>query len=199
MRREGGFTLIPAMFTLMIVLMVGGASLAMAWRSLGSSARDRSAAKAQAAADAGADIAGYRLNKTLVSAGTAGLLGFTSDALRSVSCISVSVGSFSVIDGSGASGGYCSQSADEDLGDGSKFHYSMSLGVKLGGSASQILTRNVISTGISGGVTRRVMVVYKLDLNNGNVLRLFKRYRYSTCTATPPTSDPASGCTDPGT
>lgn len=198
-RAEAGFTLIPAIVTLSIVLVVGGASLALAWRSLGSSARDRSAARALAAADAGADIAGYRLNRTLVSAGSAGLLGFTTDALRTVGCIKVQAGGHVALDTTSQSGGFCQQTTDEDLGDGSKFHYVMTTGVKLGGSASDILTRRVIATGISAGVTRRVLVTYKLDLNGGNPTRLFKRYRYAVCTATAPTSDPASGCTDPGT
>jgi hypothetical protein len=199
LRGEDGFTLVPAIVTLSIVLAVGGASLAMAWRSLGSSTRDRSAARALAAADAGADVAGYRLNRTLVSAGSAGLLGFTTDALRTVGCIKVQVGGAVAIDTSSVSAGFCGQTTDEDLADGSKFHYVMSTGIKLGASVSEILTRRVIATGISAGVTRRVLVTYKLELNASNPLRLFKRYRYAICSAVAPTSDPASGCPDPGT
>jgi type II secretory pathway pseudopilin PulG len=199
LRSQGGFTMIPAIVTMSLILAVGGAALAMAWRSIATSQKDRSAERAMAAADSGADVAGYRMNKTIVGAGSAGLLGFTTDALHTLACTQVSAGSWTVVTGPSNNGGFCTTSPEESLGDGSSFHYTMSLGVHLGAGASDILVRRVVSTGTSGTVTRRILVTYKLDLTTGSAIRLFKRWRYAVCSTTPPTSDPSSGCPDPGT
>jgi type II secretory pathway pseudopilin PulG len=196
-REESGWTLIASIVTLAIVLTVGGATLSLAWRSLSSSTRERDAARAIAAADAGADIAAYRMNRAITFQGTAGLLGFPVDTLRTVGCLGVDVGGTTVI--STAGGGGCSASPEEKTGDGSTFHYQLLNGVHLGSGLGELLLRRIVVTGTSNATSRRVIVTYKLQVNSSDPLALFKRYRYAVCSTRPPTSDPASGCPDPGT
>jgi type II secretory pathway pseudopilin PulG len=195
-RDESGWTLIASIVTLAIVLTVGGATLSLAWRSIGSSTKERDAARALAAADAGADVAAYRMNRALTFQGTAGLLGFPVDTLRTVGCLGVDVGGTTVIS---TAGGGCSVSPDEKTGDGSTFHYQLINGVHLGAGLGEVVMRRIVVTGTSNATSRRILVTYKLQVNTSNPLALFKRYRYAVCSTRPPTSDPASGCPDPGT
>lgn len=195
--REDGYTVVAAIATLTVVSVLVGAALSLALRRQDTAQRDRSVARAIAAADAGADVAGWRMSRALVSAGGSGLLGFTGDVVRQLGCTSVSAGSFSVISGDEADG-WCPPTASEDLGDGASYTYSLSLDVTaLGGGASETLERRVVVVGRAGGRQRRILVTYKLDLDAGTATTLFKRWRYVVCPAKPTGSRPDSGCPDP--
>lgn len=197
-RAEDGFTLVAVLATLLIVLLTSSAALALALRRIDTSMRDRSAARAVAAADAGADVAGWRMNRTLLSQGGAGLLGFATDAVRQLGCTSVGVGSFSVTKASPQQG-WCPQTPAEVAGDGATFRYTVSLDVQvIGTGASGVLVRRVVVTGTAGGVSRRILATYKLDVNAGKVTKLWRRARWVTCT-TKPTTTADGGCADPGT
>lgn len=196
LRREEGFTMVAAIATLVIVVALGGALLSLVVRRAHTGIRDLDVARAAEAADAGADVAGWRMNRTLVSAGTAGLLGLATDAARTLGCTTVSAGGFSVVT---QSSGWCPTTTSEDLGDGTSFNYSMSLDLNVVGSGlSKTIVRRVIVTGMAGGYRRRILVVYRLDLNLAGGLRLFKRWHYVVCTAKPTGGAADSGCPDPG-
>lgn len=197
LRGEGGSTMVAAMATLLVVGLLGGAVLSLATRRLDTSQRDRSVARAAAAADAAADVAGYRMNRTLVSAGGAGLLGIATDTVRQLGCAEVAAAGIEVI-AAGASASWCAATPWEDLGDGARYRYSTSLDVvAVGGGVPGTIERRVVATGSAGGRERRILVVYRLDVAGGTPTRLFKRWRYAVCTTKPTGSRPDSGCPDP--
>jgi Tfp pilus assembly protein PilX len=197
--REDGFTVIAAAAVLVVVALLVDASLALVLRRESTSVRDRSVARAVAAADAAADVAAWRMNRALVSTGSAGLLGLTGDVVRQLGCTAVSVGSFAVVRGtSGAT--WCDWTPWESLDAGASFRYRTSMDLTVvGAGASQTITRRVLADGRAGGRERRVLITLKLDLTSGNPTRLWKRWRYAACTAQATSSAPDSGCADPGT
>lgn len=196
LRAADGFTLVAVLATLLIVLLTSSAALAMAMRRMQTSTRDRSVARAVAAADAGADVAGWRMNRALLSQGGAGLLGFTTDAVRQLGCTSVGVGSFTVTKAAPQQG-WCPETPAEGLGDGTSFRYAVSLDLQvIGTGSSALLSRRVVVTGKAGAVSRRILVTYQLDVNAGRVTKLWRRARWVTCT-TKPTSAPDGGCSAP--
>ena len=198
MKREDGFTAVTAIIVLLIVTGFASSALAFGLRSMSTSQRDRSSARALAAADAGADRAGYLLNRTLVSSGTAGLLGLAVDTLRTVSCVKVTAAGYQVIS-TAPQGGFCADGISEDLGNGSSYEYRMTTNVNLGTTLGETLVRRVVSTGLSGGVKRRVLVTYRLDIDPAHITSLWKRWRYVECSPTAATGQPAdNGCPDPG-
>lgn len=199
LRQEEGFTIIAAAAVLVVVALLVDASLALVLRRENTSVRDRSVARAVAAADAAADVATWRMNRALVSGGSAGLLGLTGNVVRQLGCTAVAVGSFSVIQGQGGQT-WCDWTPWEDLGSGASFRYRTSMDLTVvGAGASQTITRRVLADGRAGGRERRVLVTVKLDLTSGSPTRLWKRWRYAACTAAATSSTPDSGCADPGT
>jgi hypothetical protein len=182
----------------LVVFLFAGAALASGLDGLNSSEKARDVARAQAAADAGADIAGWRMNRTLVAPGTGALLGYPTATLRTLTCVSVGVGggsfSLSLVSAGTA---FCPQTTDESLGDGSSFHYTVSTGVNVTG-LNLVIARRVIAVGTYKSTTRRVLVTYRLDIDPSHPTTLFKRWRYVQCTSKQTGSAVDSGCPDPG-
>jgi type II secretory pathway pseudopilin PulG len=202
LRDEDGFTMIAVMATIIIVILFSGAALAVTVRRVHTSMRDRQVAQAQAAADAAADVAGWRMNRSLFSATGDGLLGTVSGDLRQLACTDVGVGSFKLLTVSQtqAQGNpWCAFTPWESEGDGASFRYSLSLDLTALSGLSNVIVRRVIAEGRSGAETRRVMVTYKMDLTASHVTKLWKRWRYIVCTAQPDLSRADGGCPDPGT
>jgi type II secretory pathway pseudopilin PulG len=194
---DRGSALVAALAALLVAGLIGGALLSHVLRRVDTSKAERSATRALAAADAGADIAAFRMNRTLLSAGTAGLLGLATDAVRQLGCTEVTAAGIEIVQ-AGASETWCPPTATEDLGDGTGFRYSVSLDVNaVGGGAADVLQRRVVVTGSSGGLERRLLVVLRLNLDAGAPTHLFTRWRYAVCTSRPTTARPDSGCPDP--
>lgn len=225
---ERGFTMPTTMMVLAMVVVFVGVAVAVAINGLDHSQRARNVERAQHAADAGAEIAGYRMSKSLLNSAGAGLLGTTTSLLRTVGCIGVNLGfgqssalptaangvSGSLNAGSGlnlrlipAGSNFCLSGADGSLGDSTTFRYAVSTQINVNaaaltglfsGTPSQLIVRKVVAIGTSGSSTRRVMVTYWLDLTD--VGQPFKRRRYVRCPAQGwSTSDPFAGCpADPG-
>ncbi len=87
-RREEGFTMVATILVLTLVLLISGIAITVAVGGLNRAVPARDAEKAQAAADAGADIAGYRMSKTLLAPSVDGLLGLAAGTLRTIGCVS---------------------------------------------------------------------------------------------------------------
>ncbi|WP_205695555.1 hypothetical protein [Conexibacter sp. SYSU D00693] len=154
-----------------IVLLLSGFAVASALGGLTSAGRAKEVDRAQAAADAGADIAGYRMSKTLLAPGADGLLGYVGGTLRTVGCVGANLdyGSTSSIpaqpSGAGAPAAgalaalptvgkavaglipdgksFCRTTTDEQLGDGASFRYAISTAVQLPASVTSLLTTPV--------------------------------------------------------
>ncbi|UTI64361.1 hypothetical protein NBH00_11420 [Paraconexibacter antarcticus] len=86
---DAGFTMVATMIVLSIVLLLAGTAIAVAVSGLQRATPARDSEKAQAAADAGADIAGYRMSKTLIAPESDGLLGLATGTLRTLGCVGV--------------------------------------------------------------------------------------------------------------
>lgn len=225
---ERGFTMLTTMMVLATVVVFVGVAVAVALNGLDHSQRARNLERAQHAADAGAEIAGYRMSKTLLNSSSAGLLGTTTSALRTAGCIGVNL-SFgnssglptaangvngSVNAGTGVNlrlipsgSNFCLTSEDGSLGDGTTFRYAVSTQIVVspaalagvfGGDSTQLIVRKVVSIGKSGSSRKRVLVTYWTDLTDTG--QPFKRRRYVRCPAAGwSASDPFAGCpTDPG-
>jgi Tfp pilus assembly protein PilX len=85
-RDDSGFTLAMTMVVMFLTLTFVGLAVSMALAGLTHSETARSVERAQAAADAGADIAGYRMNKTLLAPASASIIGLTSSVLQTAGC-----------------------------------------------------------------------------------------------------------------
>lgn len=227
-RDERGLTMPTTMMVLALVVVFVGVTVAVAINGLEHSQRARNLERAQHAADAGAEIAGYRMSKTLLNSAGAGLLGVTTSALRTVGCIGVnlSFGNSPSLPTAGtgvngslnagsavnlrlipATSNFCLSAADGSLGDGTTFRYAVSTQINVNaaaltglfsGDTSQLIVRKVVSIGTAGHSTKRVMVTYWTDLSD--VGQPFKRRRYVRCPAGGwSAADPFAGCpTDPG-
>jgi len=228
LRDERGFTMATTMVVMAITLVLTGVAVKMALAGLEHSERSRSVARAQAAADAGLDVAGYRMNKTIIAPVTGGLFGMTDAVFRTIGCVGVDLGfgntprinaivsavapAQSIIDGAVQSIGaipngnnYCRTTSDETLDDGSTYRYAISTNIDLspvtaaitgqGFSLDQLVVRQIAVIGSSGGVTRRVIGTYWLDINAVTSLRLFSKRRYVRCPPLPiDTTDPFADC-----
>lgn len=86
---DAGFTMVATMIVLSIVLLLAGTAITVAVSGLQRATPARDSEKAQAAADAGADIAGYRMSKTLIAPESDGLLGLAAGTLRTLGCVGV--------------------------------------------------------------------------------------------------------------
>lgn len=191
-RGERGSAIVAVLGVVLALLLLGGAALSLADRRLGSSARERDAARAAAAADAAADVAGLRMNRALGSTGVAELAGLPAEAVARLGCVSVAVRRVEIGLGDGD---WCPASAWEDLGDGASFQYTIGTQVQL--LRGRLVERRVVATGRAGGLVRRVLVTYELDLDARAPARLFRRARYALCTATAPAGRADGGCPDP--
>ena len=209
---EEGYVIVAALWVLLIVGLLGGAALAFSLRSIHTSQIDRDRDLALAAADRGADLAGWRMNKLLVSAGGASIMGFTDGLLASLGCIQVNadgtltpseIAQTSVLVQGTVNPALCPATSSEDAGDGASYSYVTQTDVNLTANvngqlqAGATIERRILVTGRAFGQTRRILVTYKL---NPALSPLFERYRYVECSTTPPAGSQAfdAGCPDPG-
>ena len=203
--------IVAALWILLIVGLLGSAALAFSLRSIHTSQSDRSRDLALGAADEGADLAGWRMNKLLVSPGGASIMGFTDGLLASLGCIQVNadgtltpseIAQSSVLVQGTVNPALCPATSSEDAGNGASFSYVAETDVNLSLNGGQLqagatIERRILVTGKAFGQTRRILVTYKL---NPALSPLFERYRYVECSTTPPPGNQAfdAGCPDPG-
>ncbi len=209
---EAGYVIVAALWVLLIIGLLGSAALAFSLRSIHTSQADRNRDLALGAADRGADLAGWRMNKLLVSAGGAGIMGFTDGLLASLGCIQVNadgtvgvseVAQSSVLVHNTVQPALCPATASEDAGNNASYSYVAETDVNLTVNANgqlqvgAMIERRILVTGQANGQTRRILVTYRL---NPALSPLFERYRYVECSTSPPAGSTAfdAGCADPG-
>lgn len=200
---QDGFTMITSLFVLTTIVVLAGISLTVALNALTGATGTREGERAQAAADAGLDLAQLRMNKVLLSSGVPQLAGLGNQVLAEVGCTSVAAAA----DAAGASavslvslgnGATCPETAQEAVDEATTFAYVLGKGVRLnvgGGGVPALWERQVVVVGrhTPSGTTRRVMGTFRTDINA--TPRLFKLHRYVRCSSRVPTSgDPRQGC-----
>lgn len=198
-----------AVAVLLIVIMLTGAAVAYSVRSIDRSNFDRYAARAQAAADAGLDVARYRMNKAVLGGQVVGLAGLVSGTIRQLECtqIGVGVGGLTRI-GLQPGAGWCAAGgwelvdgesgviAEEEAAcrsqTGSAFRYFLRLdvGADVLVDGDGVITNDpvaweVISAGCANGRTAVVRGRLPIDLQGvlsaGHLLELFKLEDYHQC------------------
>ena len=205
-RGEDGYVVAVTVLMLGIILAMAGAAVALAVRSVDTSNRDKRASRSLAAADAGLDVARYRLNRTLLS--TKGLAlsptGTTTNldsVLATLDCLSVAIGGsapgikFGVTLATGET--VCDATQQEPLGDGTSFSYRVANRFAIGATIPETLTRQVLVTGHGPrGTQRRVLGTFRTRVSPLNKpTTLFRLWRYVECSAKPPDpANPFSGC-----
>ena len=209
---EGGFALPLALSILAILSLLIVATVGFATHNTDRANRDRQAVRALAAADAGVEAAIYRMNKALFSSQVQGTLGVLPAAVAETQCISLNLGSLSLVN---PVGGWCPASTGTEAVDGpaaagqdwraGSFSYTVSTGINIGpvpgNPDAGLIERRVVSVGTNGDVTKRVMATIHAWIGSpsgtlsGNLLRVFEQVGYIECTTdTPPPNDPAAGC-----
>ena len=206
-RDQDGYVVAVTVMVLGIILAMAGAAVALAVRSVDTSNRDKRAARSLAAADAGLDVARYRMNRTLLATKKLNLTTSSTttnldDVLATRDCLSVTIGGsapgtkFGVILASGET--VCAATEREPLGDGTSFSYRAANRFAIDLTLPQpTLTRHVVATGHGPrGTQRRVLGTFRARVNVQNQPpTLYRLWRYVECSAQP--SDPAnpfSGC-----
>lgn len=208
-RDESGVALPIAVSVLLIVLLLTGVAVAYSVRSVDRSNYDRYSARALAAADAGLDVARYRMNKALLGGQSAGLVGLLSGVSKQLRCTQIGIGAGGLVrvglqEGAGwcAAGGWelvdgeggvmAEEAVACESQTGAAFRYFMRLDV----SADVLVDRDgvinndpvawdVISAGCANGRTAVVRGQMPIDLtgalSNGGLLQLFKLDSYQQC------------------
>ncbi|MDQ3410050.1 MAG: hypothetical protein M3469_08730 [Actinomycetota bacterium] len=203
-RGEDGYVVAVTVLVLGIILAMAGAAVALAVRSVDTSNRDKRAARSLAAADAGLDVAHYRLNRTLLATKKLGLSPPSTttsldDVLATGDCLAVTIGGSNpgTKFGTILASGVCAATEQEPLGDGTSFSYRVANRFTIGVTIPETLTRQVLVTGHGPrGTQRRVLGTFRVRVNAQNQpTTLFRRWRYVECSAQPsdPTN-PFSGC-----
>lgn len=194
LRDEDGFMLAGAISLLAIFIALTATALTLSQRSLEQTNRDRRVVRALQAADAGAEIAVFRLNHMLVASGTSATLGLAVDAAGSLGCTSVDVNGYYKIEPPTVSE-YCgAQSGVSDDVRGATYSYRVANAVKVTSGTDQLLLRKIVSTGTANGVKRRVLVKIRMVVNGAGSLVLYKRIRHTECTSEATTAVVDSGC-----
>ncbi|MDX6718605.1 MAG: hypothetical protein QOJ63_859 [Solirubrobacteraceae bacterium] len=191
LKAESGFVLPGAIALLAIFVSLTATALTFSLQSLDNTNRDRRVVRALQAADAGADIAIFRLNHMLVASATGATLGLAVNAAESLGCTSVVAGNATIV---APTAQYCPaiSGSSTDVHDAT-YSYMVSSAVSILSGA--LLTRKILATGTSRGVTRRVLVKVQLVVNGAGSLVLYQRVRHTECTSVPPDpSSPDSGC-----
>jgi len=207
---EGGFALPLALSIMFVIGALVMATIGFATHNTDRSIRDRKAARALAAADAGVEAALYRMNKALVSTQLQGLLGVVPGLLAEVKCVSLSLGQLTLLN---PSNGWCPEASSSEVIDGpatsgetwvdERFTYQVSMGLEIDLIPTQnakVIERKIIATGYNGNVKQRVMATAEAWIGNsgtvlGDLLKLFEQTGYVKCTPEPPNpADPTSGC-----
>jgi hypothetical protein len=202
LRQEHGFAVPLALAVIAIVAGFSAVAIALATHNVERSSRDRSSARALAAADAGLDTASYRMNKALVASRVDGLVpdGLVALTEETVGCLEVGIGTMSVElvplgDCALSDAESLDATVDDDgLGRPATFRYWIKSVVDLG-TGDSLIERRIVSVGEVDGVARRVMGIYRLDLAPP-ATALFSRASYVECTSAVPAAgtDPAAGC-----
>lgn len=206
---QRGGVLPIAVSVLLIVLLLTGVTVAYSVRSVDRSNFDRYSARALAAADAGLDVAQYRMNKALLAGQTVGLVGLVNGVTKQLGCTELGVGVGGLVRvGLRAGGGWCVaggwELVDGEVGvipadtwicesrTGAAFRYFVRLDV----AADVLIDRDgvidndpvawdVISVGCANGRTAVVRGKLPIDLTgalgSGTLLRLFKLESYEQC------------------
>ncbi len=133
---DGGFALIVAMFVLLILSVLVAAAIAVASQTSTSTTRDANSKAALEAAEAGLQVAAFRLSK-IAPAETQCITGTGTETPTSPAV-------------------YCKESSVEPLGNGATFQYwtskGLAAGVKCGGATTLAGQRCITSEGIVNGV-----------------------------------------------
>jgi len=205
-RGEEGYVVAVTVLVLGIILATAGAAVALAVRSVDTSNRDKRTARSLAAADAGLDVAHYRLNRTLLATKKLTLTppGTTTnldDVLATQDCLLVTIGGSDpgTKFGTVLASGVCAATEKEPLGDGTSFSYRVANRFAIGDPAlpEETLTRQVLVTGHGPrGTQRRVLGTFRVRVDaQKQPTTLFRRWRYVECSAQPSDpADPFSGC-----
>ena len=201
---EDGYVLPIVISVLLILTLFGLAAVALSITSVTVSQTDRNRQLALAAADEGADVAGWRLNHVLNNPATASLLGFTDNLLSSLGCVNVNapgvtasvseLGSANLgpitiyVQGSqGAStpttiqGASCPSTGAEPVGNDAYFSYQMETNVNLPLSAGNPLSSGTpqLQSILGQTVERRAVVTGSA---NGQTRRILVTYRLNPST-----------------
>jgi hypothetical protein len=145
-RSEDGIALVLSIMVMMVVMALAGVAVASALEATDQSRQDRRVKQAISAADAGMDVALYRLNKF------ASLLTDTVECVTSAPATGILRGEVVLPDG------WCPPQTEE-LGSGATFTYRVSAPVRLDNGGQDVWQRKVVSTGAVGTVQRRASMV----------------------------------------
>ncbi|MDQ3675883.1 MAG: hypothetical protein M3401_03615 [Actinomycetota bacterium] len=199
-RRDGGqdgFVLPGSIALMVIMLVLVGGAIGLSLHSLDTSNRDRRLVRSLQAADAGVDVAIFRLNHMLVAGSSSAVLGAIPNAVQSLGCTSVNVAGVYAISQvtPGAPQVYCPvESGSADSVEGAAYSYQVSTAINVTGSLGSLLVRSIVATGTAGSVQRRVLVKVRAVIGGADSLVLYQRIRHTECTARPTTSAVDSGC-----
>ena len=207
---ERGAVLPIAISVLLIVILLTGVAVAYSVRSVDRSNYDRYSARALAAADAGLDVAHYRVNKSLLGGKVGGVVGLVNDLLWQLDgCTSINVRAGQIVRvGANANAGWCPVGGWE-LVDGEsslieaeepacqphtsaayRYFMRLRLGADVLGEGQaavndDLLIWDVISVGCSNGRTAVVRGELEIGLTAAlgpdRFLNLFKLVDYKQC------------------
>lgn len=206
---ERGAVLPIAISVLLIVLMLTGVAVAYSVRSIDRSNFDRRSARALAAADAGLDVARYRMNKAVLAGQVTGLVGLADGTVKQLRCTQIGVAAGGLVR-VGTEGGvdWCAaggwELVDADGGvmaeeeaacayqAGAAFRYFLRLDLNAevlvdgdGAINNDPVAWDVISAGCANGRTAVVRGQLPIDLtaatSTGALLQLFKLEGYTQC------------------
>lgn len=191
-----------ALAVIAIIAGFSAVAIALATHNVDRSSRDRLSVRALAAADAGLDAAAFRMNKALAASRVDGLVPGAYEVLvnETLGCLELAAGTVAVAHVSvdqcaSTEAETVDETVDDDgLGPSATFRYWIKSVADLG-TGDSLVERRIVSVGEAGGIVRRVMGSYRLDLA-APATTLFSRASYAECTATVPDggTDPTAGC-----
>ncbi len=213
-----------AVSVMLIVILLTGVAVAYSVRSVDRSNFDRNAARALGAADAGLDVARYRMNKALLGSQVVGALGLVNGTVNALRCTRLGVnaaglvavgvnntgapwcaaGGWELLDGDGRT--LLAEEEACNTGSSAAFRYfirfDIGADVQVGGDGlvnNDPLAWDVISAGCANGRMAVVRGEFPVDLtgalSSGGLLQLFKLRNYSQCRGLEfDPANPAAGC-----
>lgn len=209
-RDEKGAVLPVAVAVLLIVLMLTGAAVAYSVRSVDRSNYDRYAARALAAADAGLDVARYRINKIVLAGRVGGAIGLVNDLLWKLDdCTEINLavgelvrvgvngsagwcadGGWRLLDGEGIAIDPAEPNCQPQAGAAFRYFTRLRVGADVVGDGGRalnddLLAWEVISVGCSNGRTAVVRGKLPMSLREtvdpDNPLRVYDLEDYEQC------------------
>lgn len=210
LRGERGAVLPIAVSVLLIVLMLTGAAVAYSVRSVDRSNYDRYSARALAAADAGLDIARYRLNKVVAAGSVGSAIGLVNGLLWKLDdCTEVNLavgqlarvgvnqnagwcadGGWQLVDGEGAAVDPAAPTCPEQAASAFRYFTRLWVDGEVAGDGGRgvnddALGWEVISVGCSNGRTAvvrgRLPISLRDALDAEAPLRLYELKDYEQC------------------